>query len=738
MMASVNNYVRRGGLRIAETLDSFVTNEVLTPLGIDSEVFWSGFGEILATFGPRNAALLERRAELQEQLDQWHSSHAGANDVAEYRRFLAEIGYLEPAAAPVSIDVDHVDPEIAHVAGPQLVVPLDNARFALNAANARWSSLYDALYGTNVIPVEGGASPGSSYNPVRGARVIRYANGFLDQVLPLASGRYDEVTEFTLSSEVPVALTVKLSDGRTSELLDPKAFVGFHHDGDTTKILLRNHGLHIELVIDRHHPIGQQSLAGVADVVLEAAITTIQDCEDSVVTVDADDKTLLYRNWLGLMTGQLEATFEKDGSSLTRRLHADRSFTAPDGEAFTLPGRSLLLIRNVGMHMMTDIVQTEDGGAIPEGLLDALMTVTIAMFELRGLGAMRNSAVGSVYVVKPKMHGSAEVNFSVEVFTAVERLLNLPKNTVKIGIMDEERRTSLNLANCIAAARQRVIFINTGFLDRTGDEIHTAMTAGPVVRKGDMKSAAWLLAYEQNNVDVALAMGFRGVAQIGKGMWAMPDAMAELVDVKIAHPRAGASCAWVPSPTAAALHAMHYHLVDVGARQDEIALHPTTRFDDLLELPLLTGQPTSVDIAEELANNAQSILGYVVRWVGQGIGCSKVPDINGVALMEDRATLRISSQHIANWLQHGLLERDAIVATFLEMAALVDEQNVNDADYRPMLPDALASPGVSAALELVFEGTKSPNGYTEDVLNAWRRRVKEQEADRATNGDRND
>jgi malate synthase len=452
------------------------------------------------------------------------------------------------------------------------------------------------------------------------------------------------------------------------------------------------------------------------------------------VTVDAFDKTLIYRNWLGLMTGVLEATFEKDGGQLTRRLRADRSFTAPDGTPLTLPGRSLLLIRNVGMHMMTDIVQTKDGAAIPEGFLDALMTVTIAMYELRELGAFRNSATGSIYVVKPKMHGSAEVAFMVEVFAAVERLLDLPENTVKIGIMDEERRTSLNLANCIAAARHRVIFINTGFLDRTGDEIHTAMRAGPVVRKGDMRSTAWLLAYEQNNVDVALAMGFHGIAQIGKGMWAMPDAMAELVDTKIAHPRAGASCAWVPSPTAAALHAMHYHIVDVAARQDEIALHPSTQFDDLLVLPLLKSQPTSVEIAEELANNAQGILGYVVRWVGQGIGCSKVPDIKGVALMEDRATLRISSQHIANWLLHGLLERDAIVSTFVEMAALVDEQNANDSAYQPMLPDATSSPGVSAALELVFEGAKSPNGYTEDILNAWRRRVKTQEADRATKG----
>jgi malate synthase len=733
-MTTTDDYVRRSGLRIAGTLDHFVSNEVLPTLGIEPEVFWSGFAEIVSTFGPRNTALLERRSALQEQLDTWHSTHSGAGDVEEYRRFLTEIGYLEPASAPVSIDVDNVDPEIALIAGPQLVVPLDNARFALNAANARWISLYDALYGTNVIPDRGGAEQGGSYNPVRGEKVITFVNEFLDRAVPLADALYSEVTEFTLTSETPTTLTAQLSDGRTCELVDPTHFAGFRRDENATHLLLRNHGLHIELVIDRRHPIGQQSPAGVADVILEAAITTIQDCEDSVVTVDAIDKTLLYRNWLGLMTGELEATFEKDGSQLTRRLRGDHSFTAPDGARLTLSGRSLLLIRNVGIHMMTDIVQTEDGGAVPEGLLDALMTVTIATYELRGLGALRNSATGSVYVVKPKMHGSAEVAFTVDVFSAVEGLLGLPENTVKIGIMDEERRTSLNLANCIAAARQRVIFINTGFLDRTGDEIHTAMRAGPVVRKNDMRTTPWLLAYETNNVDVALAMGFRDAAQIGKGMWAMPDAMAELVEAKIAHPQAGASCAWVPSPTAAALHAMHYHFVDVAARQDEIALHPSTRLDDLLELPLLTSKPTSDEIAEELANNAQGILGYVVRWVGQGIGCSKVPDIKGVALMEDRATLRISCQHIANWLLHGLLERDMIVSTFVEMAALVDEQNANDTAYRPMMPDALESPGVMAALELVFEGADSPNGYTEEILNAWRLRVKTQATDHASEG----
>ena len=734
-MTTTDHYALRGGLRVSEVLDRFVADEVLAPLGIEPEVFWSGFAGIVKAFGPRNAALLERRSNLQHQLDQWHLEHAGSGDIALYRNFLTEIGYLEPTSALKPIDVDHVDAEIALIAGPQLVVPLDNARFALNAANARWTSLYDALYGTNVIPELNGGDRGTSYNPVRGERVIAYANAFLDRAVPLANGTYGDVTDFVLSVEQPVTLTVQLRDGTSSQLADPTQFVGLLRDDESTRLLLRNHRLHVELVVDRRHPIGQNSPSGLADVVLESAITTIQDCEDSVVTVDAVDKTLVYRNWLGLMTGALEATFEKSGGQLTRRLNSDRTFDAPDGTPFTLPGRSLLLIRNVGLHMMTDAVQSDLGHAVPEGLLDALLTVTIAMHELRGLGSFRNSAAGSVYVVKPKLHGSDEVAFAVDVFSEVERLLNLPQNTVKIGIMDEERRTSLNLANCIAAARERVIFINTGFLDRTGDEIHTATQAGPVVRKGDMRSTPWLLAYETNNVDVALSMGFRGVAQIGKGMWAMPDAMAELVEVKIAHPMAGASCAWVPSPTAATLHALHYHFVDVAGRQDEIALHPSTRFEDLLELPLLTSRPTDAETAEELANNAQGMLGYVVRWVDQGIGCSKVPDINGVELMEDRATLRISSQHIANWLHHGLLDRETIMSTFVQMAALVDEQNAKDPAYRPMLPDAKSSAGVSAALELVFEGTKSPNGYTEDILNAWRRRVKANDHDRATNGE---
>ncbi len=717
-------YVPRSGLRVSEELDRFVADEVLTPLGIDVDKYWAGYAEIVKQFAPRNEELLEIRAAFQNSLDDWHTAHAGSGDVEEYRRFLTDIGYLEPVAPPTTIDVDHVDEEISRIAGPQLVVPLDNARFALNAANARWVSLYDSLYGTNVIAERDGAKRGSRYNPVRGERVIEFANGFLDQAVPLAAGSYGDVREFKLSNETPVTLSVELRDGTVSQLADPTQFVGFDRGEDATRVVLRNHGLHIELVVDRNNPIGHQSYSGLADVILESAVTTIQDCEDSVVAVDAADKTSLYRNWLGLMTGTLAASFDKDGSVLTRRLNPDHVMTAPDGTTVTFAGRSLLLVRNVGIHMMTDVVQTESGEETPEGLLDALLTVTIATFDLRGLGQYPNSRHGSVYVVKPKMHGSAEVAYTVEVFAAVERLLNLPENTVKLGIMDEERRTSLNLANCIAAARRRVIFINTGFLDRTGDEIHTAMTAGPMVRKGDMRSSTWLSAYERNNVDVALAMGFRGVAQIGKGMWAMPDAMAELVEAKIAHPRAGASCAWVPSPTAAALHATHYHLVDVATRQDDIAAHPSTRVDDLFELPLLAVEPTSEEVTEELSNNAQGILGYVVRWVGQGVGCSKVPDINGVALMEDRATLRISSQHIANWLQHGLVNRDAVVAAFVNMAALVDRQNEADPNYEPLAPDPMTHPGMGAALELVFDAATSPNGYTEETLHAWRRRAK--------------
>ena len=717
-------YVSRAGLRVAKVLDDFVAGEVLAPLSVDVTEFWAGMADLFARFGPRNAELLARRDALAAQLDTWHREHHGAGDPADYRAFLTEIGYLEPDPGAVSIEVDGVDPEISSLAGPQLVTPLNNARFALNAANARWGSLYDALYGTDVLSEEDGATRGASYNPVRGERVIEYTNGLLDEIVPLADGSHAEVVSFEIGDVAPHALTATLADGRVSALREPSQFVGFQREATTLRLLLRQHGLHLEIVVDPAHPIGAQHPAGVADVVLEAALTTIQDCEDAVAAVDADDKVEIYRNWLGLMNGTLEATFEKGNSLTTRRLVDDRSFSAPDGSTFVLPGRSLLLVRNVGLHMMTDAVTTADGEEIPEGVLDAAITVAIAAHDLRGLGRHRNSRSGSIYIVKPKLHGSAEVAFAVDVFAAVEKLLGLPSETVKIGIMDEERRTSVNLAACIAAARRRVIFINTGFLDRTGDEIHTDMEAGPVIRKGDMKSAPWLLAYEDRNVDVGVAAGFRGVAQIGKGMWAAPEAMADMVRIKIAHPEAGGSCAWVPSPTAATLHAMHYHLVDVADRQAAVAKRVPVPVDVILELPLLTQTPTEAEIEQELSNNTQGILGYVVRWIDQGIGCSKVPDIHNVELMEDRATLRISSQHIANWLRHGIIDRETVVAMFEKMVVVVDAQNAGDPRYRPMATDLASSAAFCAALDLVFEGLTVPNGYTEPVLHRWRRKVK--------------
>jgi malate synthase len=718
-MTSNGERVERGELRVAEELDRFVATELLPDLQISIDRFWGILGEVVGKYADRNAELLAHRDALQAQLDVWHAEHHGTGDVAGYADFLREIGYLEPEPAPFSIGVEGVDPEIALVAGPQLVVPLNNARFALNACNARWGSLYDALYGSDVIPEQ--SPPGAGYDPARGSEVFTYVAGFLDEALPLDGAGHASVVEYVVDGAVS---TARLADGTSVTFGDVGAFVGSATDGGATRLLFVHHGLHIELVVDRAHPIGGQHPAGVADVVLEAAVTTIQDCEDSVAAVDAQDKVAVYRNWLGLMTGTLEATFPKGGGTLTRRLAEDRQYTTPDGGTVTLPGRSLLLLRNVGLHMTTDAVTTADGGPIPEGLLDAVVTVTGALYDLRRLGTVTNSRTGSIYIVKPKLHGSAEVAFTAEVFSTIESLLDLPPNTVKLGIMDEERRTTLNLAAAIAAARERVIFINTGFLDRTGDEIHTAMAAGPVVRKGEMRSARWLGAYELHNVDVALATGFRGRAQIGKGMWAMPDAMAEMVATKIAHPRAGATCAWVPSPTAATLHSLHYHLVDVAARQTEIAAHPGSHLDDLLCLPLLERDLSDDEVTDELRNNAQSILGYVVRWVNQGVGCSKVPDIHGVALMEDRATLRISSQHIANWLTYGILDRERVIATFLEMAALVDAQNAGDPEYSPMLPDPAHSAGVQASLDLVFSGTTSPNGYTEEVLDRWRSRVK--------------
>jgi malate synthase len=734
MTASTTSSRTRAGLTVARVLDDFVAGEVLAPLGIDSDEFWQGYAALVAEFAPRVRNLLDRRDDLQALVDAWHLEHHGTGDPAAYRSYLAEIGYLEAKPAPFEVDVDGVDPEIATVAGPQLVVPLTNARYAINAANARWGSLFDAFYGTDVVPDDGPRAPG--YDAARGERVIAAANEFLDRIVPLASGSHADAVAYDVAEDVPRSLVIALADGSTTTLATPEQFVGTRRDetrrdGSRVGILLRHHGLHLELVLDPDHPVGRQHPAGVADVVMEAAVTTIQDCEDSVAAVDADDKVLVYRNWLGLMDGSLEATFEKNDRTLTRRLEPDRAYVAPDGTSFELPGRSLLLVRNVGTHMWTDAVLDPQGRATPEGLLDAAVTVAIAMHDLRGLGPVRNSRTGSVYIVKPKLHGSDEVACTVDMFAAVEELLGLPECTVKVGIMDEERRTSLNLAACIAAARRRIIFINTGFLDRTGDEIHTASGAGPVVRKGEMRASRWLAAYEDNNVDVGLAAGMRGRAQIGKGMWAMPDEMAEMVATKSAHPMAGASCAWVPSPTSATLHAMHYHEVDVAARQQELATRVPASIDELLILPLLERELSPAEREEELASNAQSILGYVVRWIDDGVGCSKVPDLDDVALMEDRATLRISSQLLANWLRHGIVDRDQLVATFERMAAVVDGQNATDPSYRPMAADLAGSLAFQAALELVFEGTAAANGYTEPVLHAWRRRVKQSIAARS-------
>jgi malate synthase len=723
-MGADTDYVERFGLKVHRGLSRFVEGDVLAPLSIRPDAFWSGLAEMVQTLGPANAELLVRRREIRERLDAWHRAHKGAGPFAAYESFLREIGYLEESGPPEAIAVRQVDDEIAHVPGPQLVVPLSNARFALNAANARWGSLFDALYGTNVIE-GGGTAPTGSYDPVRGAEVIEYADRFLDEAAPLVGNRrYGDVVAFGLSEEAPRSLLVRMADGSSAGLVDPGQFTGHAIEGPGRQsFLLVNHGLHIEIVVDPNHSVGRSHHAGVADVILEAAVTAIVDCEDSVAAVDADDKVAIYRNWLGLMRGDLEAIFEKGGAEQTRRLHGNRSYRSPDGASFELPGRSLLLIRHVGLHMYSDAVLTEDGQPIPEGMLDAAVTVAIAAFDVRGLGSYRNSRSGSIYVVKPKLHGSAEVAHAVEVFAAAERMLNLPEHTVKIGIMDEERRTTVNLAACIGAARRRVIFINTGFLDRTGDEIHSAMAAGPVIGKAEMRSAPWLLSYEDHNVNVGLAAGFAGVAQIGKGMWARPDAMAEMVKEKIAHPLAGGSCAWVPSPTAATLHAMHYHQVDVLARQVALS-RPPVSLETLLDLPLLTEDLSTEEIEAELANNAQSILGYVVRWIDEGVGCSKVPDIQNVALMEDRATLRISSQHVANWLHHGLVSRDLVVSTFERMAAVVDAQNSSDPSYRPMAEDPSNNPAFQAAVELVLGGVASPNGYTEPVLHAWRRRVK--------------